>query len=88
MRESLQLLNKVQQELLGKAYQEDIWKWHMIYSLCGQMALVSLWDAGEDSDDTTDGCISIRHFKSGSHRFVMPIRLCGFRESLRCVWKN
>jgi|GEM_PF-426908 hypothetical protein len=63
MSESLQLLNKVQQELLGKAYQEDIWKWHMIYSLCGQMALVSLWDAGEDSDDTTDGCISIRHFK-------------------------
>lgn len=63
MSESLQLLNKVQKELLGKAYQEDIWKWHMIYSLCGQMALVSLWDAGEDSDDTTDGCISIRHFK-------------------------
>lgn len=63
MKEGNVLLRTVQKALLGQVYNGDIWKSRIIYSLCGQMALASLWDV-EEENEVGSGIVSLHHFKT------------------------
>lgn len=56
------LLQAAQKELFGRAYEGGSWKTWLTYSLCGRMALASLWDVDEE-DEAGGGISSLQHFK-------------------------